>query len=371
MRALLFSTLVGVLAPAIAAPAPAATGQRYEVVDLGVIQRLAVDVVPGLSHSGNVVTWHQDAGQTFTGLLRKGAAERLARESPVREAERTLTPPKGYQNSFAYSVNDRGNAVGWSNTTANPVDSASVVHATFFGTHRAIDLGTLGGRRSRAYAINDHDVVVGVSELADGTQRPFLYNGRMEPLETLTGGTYGIAFDINNSGLIAGASGMPSSSSRPRVHAVLWIKGVPRDLGTLEEAGNSVAYAVNDHGDVTGVTDLDGEETVFLYQQGTMRDLHIGGHAFGINNADDIVGTLTPPERGRPRGFLWHEGEIQELNSLLSSDTYRIEVAYRINDRGQILCSGVSQPGMSQAGMAQGTLHALLLNPAGKNTRVR
>jgi probable HAF family extracellular repeat protein len=351
VRARTVSTLVGVLASTIAAPGfagRAAGGHseapRYEVVDLGIIQRLAVDVAPGLSRSGNIVTWHQNEAQTFTGLLRMGARER------------TLIPPRGFQNSFAYSVNDRGNAVGWSNTTANPVDSASVVHATFFSRRGAIDLGTLGGRRSRAYAINDHDVVVGVSEIGNGTQRAFHYAGRMETLDPLTGGAYSIAFDINNADLIAGASGVPSTSNKPRVHAVLWLKGVPQDLGTLEEAGNSVAYAVNDLGEVTGVSDLDGEETVFLYQQGTMRDLHIGGHAFSINNAHDIVGTLAPPERGRPRGFLWHEGVLKELNTLLVADTYQIEVAYRINERGQIVCSG----------MGQGNLHALLLNPLGK-----
>jgi probable HAF family extracellular repeat protein len=136
------------------------------------------------------------------------------------------------------------------------------------------------------------------------------------------------------------------------------VKGVPQDLGALEEGGNSIAYAVNDQGEVTGVSDLDGEETVFLYRQGTLHDLHIDGHAFAINNAHDIVGTLTPAERARPRGFLWRDGVLRDLNTLLVSDSYRIEVAYRINDRGQILCSGVSQPGMGP-----GSLHALLLNP--------
>ena len=348
VRAHRIATLVGVLASTIVAPGFAGA-PRYEVVDLGIIQRLAADIAPGLSRSGNTVTWHQNEARTFTGLLRMGAMER------------TLIPPRGFQNSFAYSVNDRGNAVGWSNTTANPVDSASIVHATFFSRRGTIDLGTLGGRRSRAYAINDHDVVVGVSELADATQRAFRYAGRMEPLDTLTGGTYSVAFDINSAGLIAGASGVPSNSNKPRVHAVLWLKGVPQDLGTLEESGNSVAYAVNDHGEVTGVADLDGEETVFLYQRGTMRDLHIRGHAFAINNARDVVGTLAPPERGRPRGFLWRDGVLQDLNTLVIADMYQIEVAYRINDRGQILCSG----------MGRGNLHALLLSPLGKNPRAR
>jgi probable HAF family extracellular repeat protein len=351
LGAVLAAAAPGFAAGASAGPAEA---PRYQVVDLGVIQRLAVDVAPGLSRSGNTVIWHENEAQTFTGQLRVGAKER------------TLTPPHGYQNSFAYSVNDRGNAVGWSNTTPNPVDSASIVHATLFSRRGSIDLGTLGGHRSRAYAINDHDVVVGVSELADGSQRAFRYAGNMAPLNTLAGGTYSIAFDINREGLIAGASGLPSTSDRPRIHAVLWTDGVPQDLGALEESGNSVAYAVNDRGEATGVSDLDGEETVFLYQQGAMRDLHIRGHAFAINNARDIVGSLEPPERGRPRGFLWHGGVLTELNTLIHADTYQIEVAYRINDRGQILCSGMSRPTMGQPAIGQGNLHALLLKPLGK-----
>jgi len=357
VQALTAATLAGVLVFAAAAPSfagAAATEQRYQVVDLGVIQRLAVDVTPGLSRSGNTVIWHEDDAQTFTGRLRIGAKVW------------TLMPPHGYLNSFAYSVNDRGNAVGWSNSTANPVDSVATVHATFFSRRGATDLGTLGGQRSRAYAINDHDVVVGVSELADGTQRAFRYAGRMEPLDSLPGGTYSIAFDINSAGLIAGASALPSSSDRPRVHAVLWLIGVPQDLGALEESGNSIAYAVNDRGEATGVSDLDGEETVFLYSQGAMRDLHIRGHALGINNAHDIVGSLEPSERGRPHGFLWHEGVLTELNTLVPAGPYQIEVAYRINDRGQILCSGVGQPVTGQ-----GSQHVLLLNPVGKSPRAQ
>lgn len=78
-----------------------------------------------------------------------------------------------------------------------------------------------------------------------------------------------------------------------------------------------------------------------------------GGHAFAINDQGQIVGTLAPPERGRPIGFLWENGTVRDINTLIHLDTYRIEAAYRINNRGQILCSG----------FGYGQLHALLLNP--------
>jgi probable HAF family extracellular repeat protein len=315
---------------------------RYEVVDLGVIARLATDIVPGLSRSGNIVTWRQGVAHTFTAVLLKGTVETL------------LPPPAGYRNSFAYSVNDRGNAVGWSNTTLNPVDSASTMHAVFFGRQGAQDLGTLGGLRSRAYAINNTDVVVGVSELENKDQRAFRYaDHTMRSLDALPGGTYSIAFDINNAGLIVGGSSIPSHSKKPSVHAVLWGGYTPQDLGTLDGTGNSIAYAINQKGDVTGVSDRGDDENGFLYSHGKMIDLGIHGHAFAINDQRQIVGTLAPAERARPRGFLWEEGIVRDLNTLLADQTYRIETAYRINDQGQILCDGVGND----------HLHALLLNP--------
>jgi probable HAF family extracellular repeat protein len=333
--------IVGIAGTLSPAPAP-----LYKVVDLGVIARLAADITPGLSSSGKIVTWRQGDADTFTAVLFDGASEKL------------LRPPEGYRNSFAYSVNDRGNSVGWSNTTANPVDSSSTVHATFFGKRGALDLGTLGGLRSRAYAINNSDVAVGVSELENKGQRAFRYaRGKMQALDALPGGAYSVAFDINNSGVIVGGSGIPSSSKKPLVHAVLWRRSKPRDLGTLDGAGSSIAYAINRHDEVTGVSDVGSEETVFLYSRGKMSDLGIRGHAFAINDARQIVGTLSPTGRGRPRGFLWENGVVRDINTLIAGNTYQIEAAYRINDRGQILCSGAGN----------GHLRILLLNPAGRS----
>jgi probable HAF family extracellular repeat protein len=320
--------------------APAVPG--YEVVDLGVIARLATDIVPGLSRSGNIVIWRQGNAQTFTAVLLQGNVETL------------LPPPEGYRNSFAYSINDRGNAVGWSNTTANPVDSASTMHAVFFGRQGTQDLGTLGGLRSRAYAINNNDVVVGVSELENKEQRAFRYaDHNMRSLDVLPGGTYSVAFDINNAGVIVGGSSVPSASKKPLVHAVLWRRYTPQDLGTLYGAGSSIAYAINQQGEVIGVSDRGDEETAFLYSHGRMLDLGVRGHAFAINDRREVVGTLAPAERGRPRGFLWEHGIVRDLNTLIADHTYRIETAYRINDQGQILCDGVGND----------HLHVLLLNP--------
>lgn len=63
------------------------------------------------------------------------------------------------------------------------------------------DLGTLGGSRSDAHAINNRGQVVGDSDTATpGMPHPFLYtNGQMQDIGTL-GGNSSIAYGINDHG---------------------------------------------------------------------------------------------------------------------------------------------------------------------------
>jgi probable HAF family extracellular repeat protein len=86
----------------------------------------------------------------------------------------------------------------------------------------AIDLGTLGGKVSTAFAINDHGQVVGWSLTADDEQHAFSWTaaGDMVDLGTL-GGSSSEAFAVNSSGLVVGFS---SSSSRTYVlpHGPQW-----------------------------------------------------------------------------------------------------------------------------------------------------
>ena len=91
------------------------------------------------------------------------------------------------------------------------------------------DLGTLGGRISRAFAINDLGQVAGYSQTSSGSEHAFLWaSGMMQDLGTL-GGNISVARAINDPGQVVGTS----STLLADGHAFLWANGVMQDLGTL------------------------------------------------------------------------------------------------------------------------------------------
>lgn len=318
---------------------------KFEVTDLGAVRRLAADLAPGLNSKGDVVIWRQSESMTFAPVLwTSGQAKRL-------------DIPSGYHNGFAYAVNDSGNAVGWANAALNPVDSFSLFHAVMLSERGATDLGTLGGRWSRAYAINNHDVIVGLSEMANKRQLAFQYEkGKMSELPPPGSGTFSIAFALNDSGTVVGGADVPHQGSKMMVHAVLWRHGVPEDLGSLSPDGNSLAYAINNQDEVVGKSDVGPDETAFLYSGGRMTDLGMkGGRALGINDKRQIVGIQKMGERHpHVAGFLWENGTFYDLNQCLPKGSlYFIDGAFGINNAGQIVAIGVSGSEM----------HALLLTP--------
>ncbi|HEV3037168.1 MAG TPA: DUF3466 family protein [Candidatus Angelobacter sp.] len=337
------------LASAVQKDGPSGSKQpRYNVTDLGPIKTIASDLVPGLNSLGDVVIWRQNDSLSFSPLLISG------------HQQLPLKIPQGYQNSFAYSLNDKRNAAGWANTTLNPVDSFSITHAFLFTRDQATDLGTLGGSWSRAYAINNRDTIIGISESANQQQQAFQYvDGKMSPLPPLPGGQSSVAFAVNDAGTVVGGSEVPHTNSvKVEVHAVLWRNGVPTDLGVLHPNSSSVAHAVNNHNEVVGTADGPERKTVFLYRDGRMLDLGIQrARAFSINDQRQIVGTQQTGEDRHPhsQGFLWDHGKLYDLNTCLpKSSPYQIQEAFRINNAGQILAIGVFEE----------QLHALLLTPS-------
>lgn len=190
------------------------------------------------------------------------------------------------------------------------------------------DLGTLGGRSSYAWGVNNAGQVTGYSDItgsgsgADRTYHAFLYaGGHMTDLGTL-GGSTSYAFGINNAGQVTGYA---TTAADAAAHAFLYSGGKMIDLGSL--GGTSEGLALNNAGHVVGEAYLADNVTYhpFVYANGVMTDIGtlggVRGYAQGINDLDQVVGadgcgTGSPvPVLGRSHDRPWDFGRDAGLRA--------------------------------------------------------
>lgn len=224
--------------------------------------------------------------------------------------------------------------------------------------YKVTDLGTLGGRESSAYAINNHGQVVGFSYAggAPGGYSAFLYsNGSMQDLGTLTSGNpgaYSAGQAINNLGQVVGWADNGAIVRRAFNYTG---SGPMQDLGTPSGI-ESWAYGINDAGQIAGHTRTGGVSRAFLYNSGSFQDLGtLGGtesQSSGINSSGQVVGYATNSD-GSPRAFLYSgTGPMQDLGTLGGATSS----ANDINDLGHVV---------GTAAGSDGNLHAFLWSGGG------
>jgi len=278
--------------------------------------------------------------------------------------------------SLASSINDLGQATGFSETTEpDPWDfgglccgfpSPTAYHAFRWQNGIMTDLGTLGGPDSAAFPISDSGLIAGVSFTNDipnpttgiPTADPFLWrDGHMIDLGTL-GGTVGIANAVNNRGQVVGFSDVAGDLAN---HAFIWQRGVLTDLGTLG-GDNSSAIWINEAGEVVGTADLaDGTHHAFVWSNGTMTDLGtIGGdpcsNGHDINSRGQAIGTSTDCHGHILHAFFWEHGSLIDISPQVlpgGSGFVNIEPAV-ISDTGVIVANSL---------LESGDQHAVILQP--------
>lgn len=220
-----------------------------------------------------------------------------------------------------------------------------------------VDIGTqLGGYNSTAAALNNAGQVVGTfGKLSGDPDAPvhssgaFLYSaGTMTDLGTL-GGTSSSALDINTQGQVVGWSQVAGDAA---MHAFVYANGSMTDLGIVGSVQSPLR--INDAGQIAGSAILPGNlyEHAFIHDNGVITDLGtLGGPTSGvrgINAAGQAVGWADSkfPYPNKPlsvgqRAFLYSEGELLDLNTLLvPGSDWTITDAFDINDHGDITAFG-------------------------------
>ena len=226
--------------------------------------------------------------------------------------------------SVAYAVNDNGMVVGESTLPGNQISRAFVWTPTI----GMIDLGSLGGN-SLADLVNENGMVAGRSFPTGNIEHGFVWTqtGGMVDLGTL-GGSSSTPVAINNNGMVVGSSHTLGNS----YNAFAWTQaGGMVSLGTLGGTF-SQASAVNDNGVVVGMSSLPGDTIrhAFIWTQtGGMVDLNTLGDDFpdqarAINNNGMILGTSS----------VWTQaGGTVDLGTLGGT----FSTARAINDNGMVV----------------------------------
>lgn len=240
------------------------------------------------------------------------------------------------------AINDAGQATGYSYISPISLDYRAILKTS----GGLLNLGTLGGSFSSGNAINSSGQVAGESSLSGNfLNHAFLYTGGvMRDLGTF-GGSSSTAFALNDAGHVTGQA---NTSGDLETHAFLFNGTTLRDLGTLGGT-YSGGYKINNAGQVAGDSEIDGDvdHHAFLYSNGTMLDLGtLGGansSAWGLNNLGHVVGVASDAA-GEDRAYLWKDGVMTDLNTLLpASSGWQLTGAYFIDDYGHIAGAGLFQ----------------------------
>jgi len=294
----------------------------------------------------------------------------------------------GSSSAIGFKINNSGTTIGWAETVdgysqafqsspggslqtlaalsasdsfALGINSAGVIAGTAYVNgqpHGVIWNGVIGngpgttdlGAGIFVTGINDPGVVIG------GNGHAFiLVNGVYQDLGALPGGDWSSASGINQSGTVVGDSSVASGNFR----GFVWNpQSGMLELGTLGGL-NSHATGINQSGEVIGHASLaSGYEHAFSAVGAIMTDLGtLGGssYAYGINDSGTIVGYSWTPNSDHPHAFVYLNGMMIDLNSLIPSGAgWELLEAYGINNAGQIVGEG----------LLNGQSHAFRLDPA-------
>ena len=266
-------------------------------------------------------------GQIATGVYKDGVYVPALYDSRTGQmtALGSFGGVTGAFNGTSLSVNDRGQAVGYSY-----LDNLNR-HAFLSSDGGMTDLGSFGGY-SVATAINVSGEIAGFSSnTVNGFAHAFVFReGKMTEINPFGGpNNESYARGINDRGSIVGEGLIASGDA---FNGFIYFDDTITNIGTLEGGRNSYPLAINDHGQVVGLADQPYETLCF----------------------DPTTRTYVPCLQYALTAFLYEKAVMTDLNSLIAPDAgWQLSWAFDINDRGQI----------AGYGLRDGKFRAFLMTP--------
>ena len=281
----------------------------------------------------------------------------------------------------ANGINNRGQIVGLANNATNTISHAALWTAA---SSTPFDLGSLGGadiNSATAFPVkNNRGLIVGISDTDENNPLgeafscwPFYAagvptrkickgfrweQGVMTPLPPFPGGYNSYATGANNRGQVVGwaENGVHDSSCNTafqilQFRAALWEpNGEMRELPPLPGDSTSAATAINDKGQVVGISgacgvavgDVSAAHAVIWENEVPTRIPDFGGHAWNtptaINNDGVVVGFSLPAAADGTRfyrAFVWTKENGTKMLDQIPGDVR--SAAFGINNDGTIV----------------------------------
>jgi len=234
----------------------------------------------------------------------------------------------------AQSINNNGQIVGWALSYPGGNEYACLFDPTGGGANKT--LVSSSSIASHAYSINDNGQIVGYFKNNSSQDRACIFdptgNGANKDLGTL-GGTQSCAFSVNNNGIIVGSAYL--NSTFPYIsHACLFDSsgnGANIDLGTLGDNTTAYANAINNNNQIVGYTYKPGLPVnnihACLFDSSGNIDLGTlgmsGAEATSINDLGQIVG-WSMYSNAPPHACLFDptgQGNNIDLNTLIDQSS--------------------------------------------------
>ncbi len=237
-------------------------------------------------------------------------------------------------NSEARGINNKGQAVGWSQQNIGGTN-----RATLFSNGTVTDLGDLGnGGSNAAYSINDLGQAVGYAYSATGQHAALFYNGMVIDLYNIvfaaTGATMENAVGINNSGQIVGTGNIGGQSHAFLLSPKPLIITFTSPLNYSNQASGTIVFSANetaafeckvDSAPYTTCTSpfnygglANGQHTVTIKATDGAGNTSTSTHTWTVNTALAASSAILLPQTGQTKCYDTagtEDGDCSEITS--------------------------------------------------------